>query len=102
MHSIWPWHAGSNKYCIESLISKVRGPSRDDPSVMVNDLLTPCSPGTAGAFEMSWVDVPGDKLYEPVVTMQDMLKSLGSQKKTVNDEDLEKLQKFTDDFGQDG
>jgi len=81
---------------------KVRGPSRDDPSVMVNDLLTPCSPGTAGAFEMSWVDVPGDKLYEPVVTMQDMLKSLGSQKKTVNDEDLEKLQKFTDDFGQDG
>jgi len=81
---------------------KVRGPSREDPSVMVNDLLTPCSPGTPGAFEMSWVDVPGEKLFEPVVTMQDMMKSLTSQKKTVNDEDLERLQKFTDDFGQDG
>jgi len=81
---------------------KVSGPSREDPNVMVNDLLTPCSPGTAGAFEMSWVDVPGEKLYEPVVTMQDMLKSLQNQKKTVNEEDLGRLQKFTDDFGQDG
>ena len=69
---------------------------------MVNDLLTPCSPGTRGAFEMSWTDVPGDKLFEPVVTMQDMMKSLGNQKKTVNEDDLGKLQKFTDDFGQDG
>ena len=81
---------------------KVRGPSREDPNVMVNDLLTPCSPGTPGAFERSWMDVPGDKLFEPVVTMQDMIKSLGSQKRTVNEEDLERLQKFTDDFGQDG
>jgi len=81
---------------------KVRGPSREDPNVMVNDLLTPCSPGTPGAFEMSWMDVPGEKLFEPVVTMQDMMKSLSSQKKTVNEEDLERLQKFTDDFGQDG
>jgi len=81
---------------------KVRGPSREDSTKMVNDLLTPCSPGTPGAFEMSWMDVPGEKLFEPVVTMQDMMKSLSSQKKTVNDEDLGKLQKFTDDFGQDG
>jgi len=81
---------------------KVRGPSREDPNVMVNDLLTPCSPGTPGAFEMSWMDVPGEKLFEPVVTMQDMMKSLSSQKKTVNEEDLDRLQKFTDDFGQDG
>ena len=78
------------------------GPSRDDPNVMVNDLLTPCSPGTPGAFEMSWMDVPGEKLFEPVVTMQDMSRSLSSQKKTVNEDDLGKLQKFTDDFGQDG
>ena len=25
--------------------------------------------GDSGAFEMSWVDVPGDKLFEPIVTM---------------------------------
>merc|ERR1712180_355032 len=30
------------------------GPSRSDPSQIVNDLLTPCSPGTPGAMEMTW------------------------------------------------
>lgn len=50
-------------------ILQVRGPSRADPNVIVDDLLTPCSPGARGAIEMSWVDVPGDKLLEPVVTM---------------------------------
>lgn len=35
----------------------------------MDDLVTPCSPGDAGAFEMTWMDVPGDKLFEPPVTM---------------------------------
>lgn len=48
---------------------KVRGPSRTNADVIVDDLLTPCSPGSPGAIEMSWVDVPSDKLLEPAVTM---------------------------------
>lgn len=48
---------------------KVRGPSPKDPNVIVDDLLTPCSPGDVGAIEMSWVEVPGDKLLEPPVSM---------------------------------
>lgn len=36
---------------------------------MIDDLLTPCSPGDQGAIEMTWMDVPGDKLLEPVVCM---------------------------------
>lgn len=69
---------------------------------------------------MTWVDVDGEKLYEPPVTMVslfakplqftrpffitqgDMLNSLSRTKPTVNDEDMKKLQKFTDDFGQEG
>lgn len=47
---------------------RVSGPSRKDPSVMVHDLWTPCSPGDKGAKEMSWVDIDGDKLYEPIVS----------------------------------
>lgn len=47
----------------------VTGPSPTDRSKIVNDLLTPCSPGDDGAMEMTWVDVQGDKLFEPPVTM---------------------------------
>lgn len=32
----------------------------------------------------------------------DMLRSVGSTKPTVNEQDLEKLKKFTEDFGQEG
>ncbi|KAG1649386.1 Vacuolar protein sorting-associated protein 4B [Nymphon striatum] len=55
---------------------KSRGPSRSDPNIMVNDLLQPCSPGEYGSEEMSWMQVPGDKLLEPIVTMKDMLQSI--------------------------
>nr|CAD7445826.1 unnamed protein product [Timema bartmani] len=81
---------------------KVQGPSRTDPNVILDDLLTPCSPGCPGAFEMTWVDVPGDKLFEPPVSMSDMLRSLATSKPTVNDEDMVKLDKFKEDFGQEG
>jgi len=81
---------------------KVSGPSRSDPNTMVHDLLEPCSPGVKGAIEMTWVDVPGDKLKEPLVDMGDMLRSLSTQKPTVNAADMEKLDAFRNDFGQDG
>lgn len=48
---------------------RVRGPSHTDPNIIVDDLLTPCSPGCPGAIEMTWMDVEGDKLFEPPVTM---------------------------------
>lgn len=81
---------------------KVQGKSPLDPSVICNDLLTPCSPGDPNAIEMTWMEVPGNKLLEPTVCMPDMLRSLAQTKPTVNDQDLEKLKKFTDDFGQEG
>ncbi|KAF4089500.1 hypothetical protein AMELA_G00067110 [Ameiurus melas] len=81
---------------------QVRGQSRADPNVIIDDLLTPCSPGDPQAIEMTWLEVPGDKLLEPVVSMADMLRSLASTKPTVNEQDLEKLRKFTEDFGQEG
>uniref|UniRef100_A0A182T745 Uncharacterized protein n=1 Tax=Anopheles maculatus TaxID=74869 RepID=A0A182T745_9DIPT len=81
---------------------KVSGPSPVDKITICDDLLVPCSPGDSGAIEMTWVDVPGDKLFEPPVTMNDMLKSLASTKPTVNEDDMKKLDKFTEDFGQEG
>ncbi|XP_045621554.1 vacuolar protein sorting-associated protein 4 [Procambarus clarkii] len=79
-----------------------RGRSRDDPNVFIDDLLCPCSPGEPGAIEMTWEQVPGDKLLEPIVSMRDMMRSLADSKPSVNNEDLEKLRKFTEDFGQEG
>lgn len=58
-----------------SLTVKVRGPSRDDPNVILDDLLTPCSPGDPNAVEMTWMEVPGDKLLEPVVSMVSSVRS---------------------------
>ncbi|KAH1181641.1 hypothetical protein KIL84_005367 [Mauremys mutica] len=81
---------------------QVRGPSRTNPSITVDDLLTPCSPGDPGAIEMTWMEVPSDKLLEPVICMSDMLRSLATTRPTVNAEDLLKVKKFTDDFGQEG
>merc|ERR1711953_1099158 len=81
---------------------RARGPSPNDPEVIADDLLTPCSPAMPNALEMSWLDVPGDKLLEPVVDMKDMKKALHSTRPTVNDDDLSKLQEFTDQFGMEG
>ncbi|XP_050438883.1 vacuolar protein sorting-associated protein 4-like [Adelges cooleyi] len=81
---------------------KVSGRGRTNPKVRVNDLLTPCSPTSPGAIKMSFMDVPSDKLLEPAVTTNDMLRSLATSKPTVNEEDMQKLKKFTLDFGQDG
>ncbi|KAG6940779.1 vacuolar protein sorting 4 -like protein A [Chelydra serpentina] len=81
---------------------KVRGPSRTNPSITVDDLLTPCSPGDPGAIEMTWMEVPSDKLLEPVICMSDMLRSLATTRPTVNAEDLLKVKKFSEDFGQEG
>ncbi|XP_003738029.1 vacuolar protein sorting-associated protein 4B [Galendromus occidentalis] len=80
----------------------VSGPSRSNPDVIIHDLLTPCSPGDPDAIEKNWMDVPSDKLCEPVMTMQDMKLSLAQTKPTVNEKDLEKLKLFMDDFGQEG
>lgn len=81
---------------------RVRGECPMNKGQIVNDLLTPCSPGDPGAIEMNWVDVPGEKLLEPIISMVDMTRSLRNSKPTVNDEDLNKLRKFTEDFGQEG
>jgi hypothetical protein len=44
-----------------------------DP-LQVNGMLTPCGPGEHGAREMTWMEVPTERLLEPVVTMKDMLR----------------------------
>lgn len=81
---------------------RISGPSPNDPTVHCDDLLTPCGPRDRGAQEMSWMDVPGDKLLEPQVTHGDFIRSLQNTRPTVNTEDLKRFEDFTRDFGQEG
>lgn len=81
---------------------RVSGPSPSDPKIIVNDLLTPCSPGDPDAIEMSWTDVEGSKLKEPVITYNDFLKTLRTTRPTVNQQDLEKYVEWTSEYGQEG
>ncbi|CAJ0947582.1 unnamed protein product, partial [Mesorhabditis belari] len=80
----------------------VSGPDPNNPQTTVNDLLTPCSPGDPMAIAMSWLDVPQGKIAEPLLAMNDILRSLSTVKPTVNRDDLSKLENFAKDFGQEG
>lgn len=64
--------------------------------------LTPCSPGDQGAQEMTWVDVDGEKLLEPPLTLKDFVKAIKSSRPTVSPEDLEKNEEWTRMFGSEG
>ena len=78
------------------------GPSPMDPSMTVDDRLTPCSPHDPEAMKMTWMQVPSDKLLEPRLTLQDFINALQHTKPTVNDADLTCFEEFTHDFGQAG
>jgi len=81
---------------------RVSGPDRDNPSLVVNDYLTPCSPGDPDATEMSWMNVDGKKLKEPEISFNDFLKSLKSVRPSVSTDDITQHIKFTEEFGQEG
>jgi len=81
---------------------RVSAPARDNPSVILNDYLSPCSPGDPAAIEMSWTEVPGDKLKEPEVTMNDFLKSVRTIKPSVGDNDVREHESFTATYGENG
>jgi len=81
---------------------RVRAPSHEDPTKMVDDMLIPCSPGDPGAIEMDWMDVPGDKLATMNVTYNDFLKSLKNARPTVGKDDTEKQIEWMKEFGQEG
>ena len=81
----------------------VSAPSKDDPSVIFNDYITPCSPGDPAAFPLTWMEIEdGNKLLVPPVTHGDFLKALRQIKPSVSMGDLSEYEQWTTEFGQDG
>jgi len=80
---------------------RVSAPARTDPS-RTHTYYTPCSPGDPDAIEMNWMQIDGDDLMEPVLSLGDFLKSLRTTRPTVSDTDIHEHIKFTQEFGQEG
>jgi len=72
--------------------------------IMVDGIekLTPCSPGDAGATEMSWTDVESDLLQEPPLLYKDFVKALKASRPTVSPGDLVRSAEWTKEFGSEG
>jgi vacuolar protein-sorting-associated protein 4 len=87
---------------IATHFKRVSGPSSDNSDVICDDMLTPCSPGTPGAIEMSLNEVDPNKLLPPIVTYNDFLKALRTARPSVSQDDLGSFVKFTEEFGQEG
>ncbi|KAJ5294095.1 hypothetical protein PENANT_c009G01846 [Penicillium antarcticum] len=64
--------------------------------------LTPCSPGDAGAMEMSWLNVDAEKLLEPPLVLKDFIKAVKNSRPTVSGEDLTRNSEWTQEFGSEG
>ncbi|CAG2058891.1 unnamed protein product [Timema podura] len=78
---------------------RVTGRCPVNPSVILDDLLTPCRSKSPDAIPMDWQQVPSDKLVEPLVTMDDMRRALVSSKPTVTAQDLRRYDTFQSSFG---
>ena len=67
-----------------------------------NDRYVPCSPGDADAIEMTWNDIPHDKLKLLPVTSKDYLRSIQETKPSVDQGGLARYEEWTRDFGNNG
>ncbi|KAB8246974.1 P-loop containing nucleoside triphosphate hydrolase protein [Aspergillus flavus] len=64
--------------------------------------VTPCSPGDAGAMEMTWTSVEADQLLEPPLVLKDFIKAVRNSRPTVSQEDLQRNSEWTKEFGSEG
>jgi len=62
----------------------------------------PCAPGEEGAMEITWQQIPGDKVIAPPVLFEDFVQALQQCKGSVSTDDLDKQAQFTREFGQEG
>eukprot|EP01097_Dermamoeba_algensis_P010667 TRINITY_DN795_c0_g1_i4.p1 TRINITY_DN795_c0_g1~~TRINITY_DN795_c0_g1_i4.p1 ORF type:complete len:438 (-),score=66.28 TRINITY_DN795_c0_g1_i4:570-1883(-) len=81
---------------------KMMAPPRGNPEGPPEEFYTPCSPGDPEAIEMTCYAVEPTKVYEPRVSYNDILRSLRTNRASVNKNELEKYEHFTHDFGQEG
>eukprot|EP00049_Salpingoeca_infusionum_P010447 m.179638 g.179638 ORF g.179638 m.179638 type:complete len:436 (+) comp14643_c0_seq2:276-1583(+) len=60
----------------------------------------PCSETAPQAFKARWTELEPEQIQEEPVTLRDMQRALTHTKKTVNQDDLGRIEEFTKTFGQ--
>jgi len=73
-------------------------PSKTDGQM--KEYLTPCSPGDPSGESMTWMDVPGDQLMEPMVSLLHFKRAIRSIRPTVSEADIRHHIEWTKEFGQ--
>jgi vacuolar protein-sorting-associated protein 4 len=73
-----------------------------DPTGAQPFLYEPCSPGEAGATELSLFDIEQNQLKPNDVTFNHFLKAIENTKPSVGKDDLTKFEEWTKQFGQEG
>ncbi|CAF0897801.1 unnamed protein product, partial [Rotaria sordida] len=86
------------RLCSSTHFKRVKNPNSDGSS----ELWLLCSPDDPDAKEISFDELDCDDLFEPPVTMVDMLAALARQKPTVGENNLIAYEKFTEVSGQEG
>jgi len=66
------------------------------------NMLTPCSMGDSGAMEMTYNEVPHDRLLPPPVTLEDFQRVIRRSRSSVSQDELQKYVQWTADFGRNG
>jgi vacuolar protein-sorting-associated protein 4 len=67
-----------------------------------SNMLTPCSMGDSGAMEMTYNEVPRDRLLPPPVTLEDFQRVIRRSRSSVSQDELQKYVQWTADFGRNG
>ena len=66
------------------------------------DVYIPCSSGTSGAIELTWLEIDGSKLKSPPLSMRDFKVAIPQCAPTVSGDSIERHKKWTEDFGMEG
>ncbi|KAJ5601890.1 vacuolar protein sorting-associated protein 4 [Penicillium lagena] len=93
------------KVCIVAPLSKRCISLRKEKNQVTHEgaeKFTPCSPGDAGAIEMTWLSIEAEQLLEPPLVLKDFIKAVRNSRPTVSHEDLTRNAEWTEEFGSEG
>ena len=72
----------------------------EDGKEIKREMMTPCDAAVCGAIEISWEFLNMQRVCQPSVTMATVEKELSRMKPSCNDLDLQKMNQWLEEFGQ--